>query len=283
MLLAALAVVVADRRNLGSSFVGRAVGPARATRCLRSPVGLATSIHAPAILGWLGGALILAVMMGAPGKQFVAAATGNPALGDAIGLSGARPDDAFIALTQLYLALIATGYAVQAVGSLRREETAGRLEPRLSGTVSRLGWLAPHVLVIVTGLVTIVTVSSLVLGTATAWSMGASVNLARVVGAGAAYLPAELLLAGLALALFGLLPRAVSAAWAVFAAVSFIALLGLGLKFRTWVLDLAPTTHVGNPPMGAVKLLPLVVLCIVAMALAANAMVGFRRRGVPQG
>ena len=48
-------------------------------------------------------------------------------------MSGAQPEDAFVAVTQLYVAIIATGYAVQAVGSLRGEETAGRLEMRLSG------------------------------------------------------------------------------------------------------------------------------------------------------
>ncbi len=282
-MLAALAVLVADRRDLGSSLVGRGVGRARATRWLRSPLGLATSIHAPAALSWLAGALILAGMMGALAKQFVAAATGNPALADAIGMSGLRAEDGFLAVTQLYIAVIATGYVVQTVGSLRREETAGRLEPRLSGTLSRLGWLGAHALVIVTGLVVIVAVSSLVLGTGTAWSMGASVDVGRVVGSGAAYLPAELLIGGLALALFGLVPRAFSAAWTVFAAVSFIAFLGPGLKLKAWVLDLAPTTHIGNPPLGTVKVLPLVALSIIAAVLAATAMVGFRRRGVPQG
>jgi len=73
-----------------------------------------------------------------------------------------------LAVTQLYIAIIATGYAVQAVGSLRGEETAGRLEPRLSGILSRMRWLAAHGLVIVTGLVVIVVVSSVVLAAATA-------------------------------------------------------------------------------------------------------------------
>lgn len=38
------------------------------------------------------------------------------------------------------------------------------------------------------------------------------------------------------------------------AATHFIAFLGSGLKFRQWIADLLPTTHVGNPPAGAIQI-----------------------------
>ena len=281
-LLAALAVVVAGRRDLGSSLLRGGAGSARATTWLQSPLGLATAIHQPAILGWLAGAVILAGMMGALAQPFIDAVLGNPTMAEALGVSGTQPVDGMVALTQLYIAIIATGYAVQAVGSMRGEETAGRLETRLSGTLSRMGWLTAHVLVIVTGLVLIVVASSLVLAAGMAWSMGSGVNLGSVVGAGAAYLPAELLVGGLALALFGLRPRALPAGWAAFAFVAFIAFLGPGLNLPGWLLDLSPTTHVGNPPLGTVEALPLVVLCAITAGLGVAAAAGFRRRGVPQ-
>jgi len=282
VLLAALAVLIAVRRDLGSSLIRGGAGSARASTWLRSPLGLATAIHLPAALGWLAGALIVAGMMGALAQQFLDAIAGSPSMAEAIGMSNTRPEDGFIAVTQLYIAIIAMGYAVHAVGSLRGEETAGRLEMRLSGTLSRLRWLAAHGLVIVTGLVAIVVVSSVVLAATTAWSMGTALHLDRVLGAGAAYLPAELLVSGLAFALFGLRPRAFPAGYAVFAVVSFIALLGPGLKLPKWLLDLSPTTHVGNPPLGTVEALPLVVLGAIAAVLGVAAAVGFRRRGVPQ-
>jgi ABC-2 type transport system permease protein len=281
-LLATLAVLVAGRRDLGSALIRGGGGSARATSWLRSPLGLATAIHRPAMLGWLAGAVILTGTMGALAQQFINAVLGNPAMAEAFGVSGAQPVDGMVALTQLYAAIIATGYAVQAVGSLRGEETAGRLEMRLSGTLSRMRWLAAHALVIVTGLVVIILVSSIVLAAGMAWSMGSAVDLGRVLGAGAAYLPAELLVAGLALALFGLWPRAFPVAWAAVAFIAFIALLGPGLKLPRWVLDLSPTSHVGNPPLGTVEALPLVVLGAIAAVLVAAAAVGFRRRGVPQ-
>jgi ABC-2 type transport system permease protein len=282
-LLGTLAVVVAGRRDLGSALVRGGAGSPRATPWLRSPLGLATAIHRPAALGWLAGALVLSGMMGALAQQFVDAVKGNPAMADALGITGTHRENGFLALTQLYVAIIAMGYAVQAVGTLRGEETTGRLEPRLVGTLSRTRWLAAHGLVIVSGLVAIVVLSSVVLAAGTAWSMGTPLRLEPVLAAGAAYLPAELLVGCLALALFGLRPRAFPASWAAFAVVAFVAFLGPGLKLAGWVLDVAPTTHVGNPPLGAVQALPLVVLSGVAAALLVAAATGFRRRGVPQG
>lgn len=281
-LLGAISVVIAGRRDLGSALVRGDAGPGRASRWLRSPLGLASAIHRPAFLGWLAGTVILAGVMGALARQFIDAVLGNPAMAEALGVSSERPSDAMVALTQLYIAIIAMAYAVQAVGALHGEETAGRLEVRLSGTLSRIDWLVAHVLVIVVGLLVIVAVSSLGLAVGMAWSTGSEVDLGRVLGAGAAYLPAELVVAGLALALFGLWPRALLAAWAVVAVVAFIALLGPGLRLPTWVLDLSPTTHVGDPPLGTVDALSLVILTAIAALLAGAAALGFRRRGVPQ-
>jgi ABC-2 type transport system permease protein len=145
-----------------------------------------------------------------------------------------------------------------------------------------MGWLVAHTVVIVVGLLVIVVVSSVVLAVGTAWSTGTAVDVGRILAAGAAYLPAELLVGGLALALFGLRPRALPVAYAAVAVVAFIAFLGPGLRLPTWVLDLSPTTHVGNPPLGAVEAPPLVVIGAIAAVLGGAAAMGFRRRGVPQ-
>jgi ABC-2 type transport system permease protein len=281
-LLASLAVIVAGRRDLGSALLRGGAGSATASTWLRSPIGMATAIHRPAFLGWLAGTVILAGLMGSLAQQFIDAILSNPAMADALGVSTGRPTDAMVALTQLYTAIIATAYAVQAVGSLRSEETAGRLEARLSGTLSRVRWLVAHAVVIVIGLVVIAVVSSVVLAAGTAWSTGSTADVGPILAAGAAYLPAELLVGSLALALFGLWPGAFPVAWAVVAGVAFIAFLGPGLQLPSWVLDLSPTTHVGNPPLGSADGLSLALLGAIATALAGAGALGFRRRGVPQ-
>jgi ABC-2 type transport system permease protein len=199
-----------------------------------------------------------------------------------MGIEDGRPLDGFVAATQLYLAVIGAGYVIQAIGTLRAEEAEGRLEARLAGTLSRVRWLAAHSAVVAAGLVLIVVGSSLVLALSTAWSAGNTDEFGAIMRAGLDYLPAELVLAGLALALFGLWPRGFGFAWAGYAVATFIAFLGPGLKLAQWVLDLAPTTHVGNPPLGTVDASNLAALAIVAIVLVLVGFMAFHRRDVPR-
>src|SRR4051794_18851101 len=211
------AVWLAARRDVGSALLRGGAGPVRATRLRRRPIGFAMWLHRPAIIGWLAGGILLTAMMGALARQFLDAMAGNPALGQAIGVDGGRPLDGFVATTQLYLAVLAAGYAIQAIGALRTEEAEGRLESRLAGTLSRLHWLGAHALVVATGLVVIVVGSSVVLALATAWSVGNTAEFRPIMTAGLDYLPAELVSGGLAVALFGWWPRGYGFAWAGYA------------------------------------------------------------------
>ncbi len=281
--LGGVALRLAARRDLGSALNRGGAGPERATARLRAPIGLAVWIHRPAILGWLAGGVLLTGMMGTLAQQFLDAMAGNPTMAEAMGITNGRPLDGFVAATQLYLAVIATGYVVQAIGTLGTEEAAGRLEARLCGTLTRARWLASHALVVLGGLLTIVLGSSLVLGFATALSIGDLAEIGPTLRSGLAYLPAELVLAGLALAVYGLRPRLFGVAWAGYGVMTFIAFLGPGLNFRQWALNVSPTTHVGNPPIGAIQTGPLMLMTCVAVTLVAVGFAAFHRRGVPQG
>jgi ABC-2 type transport system permease protein len=282
LLTGGAAVWLAARRDVGSALLRGGAGPVRATRFRRSPIGFAVWLHRPAFAGWLAGGILLTAMMGALARQLLDAMTGNPALAAAMGIEDGRPLDGFVAATQLYLAVVAAGYVIQAVGTLRTEEAEGRLESRLAGTLPRLRWLAAHAGVVAAGLVLIVVGSSLVLALSTAWSIGDTAEFGAAMTAGLDYLPAELVLAGLAVALFGCWPRGFGLAWAGYAVATFIALLGPGLKLTQWMLDLAPTTDIGDPPLGTVDAGNLATLAVVAAALVLLGFVAFRRRDAPR-
>ena len=281
--LAGAAVALAGRRDLGSALWRGGAGPERASGWLVQPLGLAAYVHRMSTAGWLVGSVVLAAVMGLLAQEVSDAVLGNPALADFMLATGGDPAEGFLAVIQIYLAVLACGYVVQSLGSLGREEQEGRLEPQLAGATPRWRWLAAHLVVVLTGLVVMVSASSVVFGLTTAWSTGESGYVGTLLGAGFAYLPAELVIAGFAVALFGALPRWYAAAWAAFGVVAFIAFLGAGLQMPQWMLDISPTTHVGNPPQGEVEAGALAVLTLVAAALVATAFVAFRRRLVPRG
>jgi ABC-2 type transport system permease protein len=280
--LSVLAVVLAGRRDLGAALYRQGPGEPSASGWLVRPVGLALHEQRGPLLGWLVGSVALAAVMGALAQDVVGAVLGNPSLSKAMGVTAANAADGFLASTQVYLAIIACGYVVQALGSLRHEEAAGRLEPVLAGAVGRTRWLGAQVVVVTGGLVVVVVASAIVFGATTALSTGDFGYVATLLRSGLAYLPAELVIAAVAVLLYGCVPRAFALAWAAFAAVTFIGLLGTGLQLPDWVLNLSPLTHVGKPPVGEVDSAALVRSGLVAALLASAAFAGFRRRPVPQ-
>lgn len=281
--LSVLAVVLAGRRDLGAALHRQGPGEPSASRWLVRPIGLALHAQRGSFLGWLVGSVALAAVMGALAHQVVSAVLGNPSLSKAMGITEADAANGFLALTQVYLAIIACGYVVQALGSLRQEETAGRLEPVLAGTLGRARWLGAQVSVVAAGLVVMVVVSAVVFGATTALVTGDSGYVGTLLKSGVAYLPAELVVAAIAVLLFGLAPRAFPLAWSAFGAVAFVGMLGSGLQLPDWLLNASPLTHVGNPPVDDVDVKALAWLGLVASAMLSAALVGFRRRRVPQG
>lgn len=235
--LSVLAVLLARRRDLGAALYRQGPGEPSASAWLVRPLGFALHGQRGLFLGWLVGSVALAAVMGALAQDVVGAILGNPSLSKAMGITAANAADGFLASTQVYLAIIACGYVVQALGVLRHEEAAGRVEPVLAGALGRMRWLGAQVLVVTTGLVVVVVVSAVVFGAATALSTSDSGYVGKLLESGLAYLPAELVIAAVAVLLYGFVPRAFALAWAAFGAVTFIGLLGSGLQLPDWALN----------------------------------------------
>ena len=88
-------------------------------------------------------------------------------------------------------------------------------------------------------------------------------------------------LAGLAVLLYGLLPRLASVTWAVLAVCVLLGQLGAVLELSQWLLDLSPFTHTPQVLGGHWHPTPLWLLTAVALAMAATGLTAFRRRDLP--
>ena len=87
-------------------------------------------------------------------------------------------------------------------------------------------------------------------------------------------------LAGLVTALFGLAPRAVTAAWAVLGLCLVAGILGDILDLPNWLLDLSPFQHLPQLPAHHPTATSPAVLTGIAAALTAVGLAAFRRRDV---
>lgn len=95
-----------------------------------------------------------------------------------------------------------------------------------------------------------------------------------------AQLPAVWVLVGVALALFGALPRLTAGAWAALVGFVLIGQFGQLLALDQWLLDLSPFTHLPRSLGTEPEVTPLVLLTLVGGALVAVGLVGLRRRDI---
>jgi ABC-2 type transport system permease protein len=107
---------------------------------------------------------------------------------------------------------------------------------------------------------------------------GDAAQVPRMVGAALVTVPAVLVLAAVAAALFGLAPRAAPAAWGVLAIAAVIGYFGELLRLPQWMRAVSPLEHVPGVPAEDLAVAPLVALTAVAAGLAAVGLWGFRAR-----
>lgn len=289
MMLAFAAVMVATahamagRRDIDAGVLPTRPGPAVADDGLRSSLGLAWRLQRGMLLSWAVAIAIWSAVIGSLADGVADLVGDNEQMAQIIEALGGAENvvDTYLAAVFAILGLVTAVYAMQAALRLRSEETALRAEPVLATRVRRIAWVASHMTFALLGPAVLLAVSGLAMGLVHGLRTGEpGTQVARLVGAALVQLPATWVLAGIALALFGLLPHLTTGVWGVLVACLLIGQLGAVLQFDQWVLNLSPFTHVPQLPAGDLTWAPLLWLTAVAAALVAVGMVGARRRDI---
>jgi ABC-2 type transport system permease protein len=165
---------------------------------------------------------------------------------------------------------------------LRSDETAERAEPLLATGVSRIGWALSQLATAAAGAAAVLAAAGLGAGlTFGLYAGDPGTQLARLIGAAFAQLPAALAVAAVAVALFGLLPRSsVAGGWTALALAAVLVLLGPTLRLPQLVQDISPFTHVPKLPGGPVTATPLLYLTAVALLLSTAGLAALRHRDI---
>jgi ABC-2 type transport system permease protein len=265
-------------RDLGGGLVPPRPGPPTASEPLTRPTGLALRLQRGSLAGWALGLGLTGVSYGSIGQDVGDLIGDNDSFRDIIAQSGGSLTDSFFTTSLLMMALIAGGFAVSSALRPRSEETSGRAEPLLATGLSRSRWAGSHLAVTLGGSVVLMLAAGLGMGLTYGIAAGDLGQVGRLLGAAIVYVPALWVLVGVAMVLFGVVPRATTGAWAVLIACFVVGLLGELLDLPAWVVDLSPFQHVPQMPSQGFTLTPVLVLTGVAAALIAAGVTAFRHR-----
>jgi ABC-2 type transport system permease protein len=275
------AFALLDRRDDGEGVIAPRPGPAHAGRALGTPLGLAFRLERGAVIGWATGLFFAGLSVGLTAQDAESILGDSEEVDELFSQAGGSLVDNYIAVSLLSMALIATGFALQAALRTRSEEISGRLEPLLATALSRPRWAAAHITVAAAGTILVVGATGLGAGLADAVSSDDAGRLPELLGAALATVPAVWVLTALAVALFGLMPRVVNVAWGALGACFLVSYLGPLLSLPDWVMDLSPYSHIPLLPAEDFSAGPLIALTAIAAALTAVGVSAFRRRDVP--
>ena len=285
VLLAAELVTVAAwleaRRDLGAGLMPERPGPAGAPARYATPLGLALRLQRGPIIGWSLTVVLCALLFGSVVESMTNLLNDAGSMPAMLGGTGV---DALLSLLVVMIAMVTAVFALQSAASLRADEASGIVEPQLAGALSRSRWALQRLLIPAVGTAVLLLVGGAGMGAGYGSIIGDPGQASRLAVAALAYWPAVMVLVGVAVALFGWLPRlAIPLTWGVLAAMWFIVIIGDALHLPGWLLDLLPFSATPYQPFEPLTPAPLIVMTLVAAALVWSGLDRFARRDVQPG
>ncbi|MGN6635642.1 MAG: ABC transporter permease [Oryzihumus sp.] len=270
---------LAGRRDLGAGLLADRGGRAEATRWLGSPLGLAVRLQRAGLLSWTAGFAVMGTIIGSLANS-VQSFLDTPGAREMITRLGGQSGllDAFFGTELAAVAVITAVFGIQSVLRLRAEETSLHAELLLATATGRRRWALSHITVAVLGSIWLLVLLGMTMGLSAASTLNDYDQVGRILGAALAQLPSVLVMVGIAVAAFGLVPRLVGAAWALLVAFLLVGELGPLFRLDQRVMDLSPFAHTPRLPGGTLTATPLVWLTVVGLALVVLGLEAFRRR-----
>jgi ABC-2 type transport system permease protein len=282
LVLLSVAVLLRGYRDVGSALLTSADRHQANLRGLGGPTAFAWRGNRAVLIGWAVGLGAYAFMLGSLVTtviDFVAEDADYRRLLEDLGLGTALTTDGFLGVMGVTLGVGFALYAAWRVGSARTEEESERAENLLARPVTRSWWLGGHaaLTLVGTGLLILLTGLAMWLGAVATGSedlglwpaMQAVANTASV----------AVLVTGLALLTFGLVPRVTTAVpVAVTVAAYLLSILGPALEWPQAVLNLSPFTHLAYVPAEPFEVTPAVVMALIGVVAGVGGIAAFGRR-----
>ncbi|MFB7722642.1 ABC transporter permease [Nocardia sp. NPDC056100] len=281
IVLTLIAYSLLRHRDIGAGLIAERPGAATAGPGLAGPFGLAWRLQRGTLIAWTVGLGLYGLIIGSVIHGIGDELGSSQAIRDLITRMGgsASLENSMISYAFTMIGVAAAAYAVSAALRLHSEESSDHAETLLTGAVSRTRWAASHLLFALLGPAVALCVSGLLGGFVYGRAAGdVGGKLPDVLGAALIQLPAVWIFTGITVALFGLAPRWTPVAWGVLTAAIAVFLLGAISGAPQWLRDLEPFEHLPKVPGASFDLVPVLILLVIAVALIALGLIGFRRR-----
>lgn len=290
MILSAIPTIIAyyaaKIRDLGQGILSEKHDVTKRTSNLSSPLALAWRQHKASILTWSLGMLFIGGPLGII----------TPDLSDNISsmlvsmsswaetMSKLGNRTGFIAVSIYILGLMAgtSLYGILTVLKLKREETEHFAEIVLSKAVSRINWMCGYIIMAFAGSTVILLVLGLSIGLGWSLASGDLNLLLTSLAMSLSKIPSVWIIAGIAVFLYGWLPRASSFLnWVILGSFIIIEILWEAGIANWSLMKLTPFAYVHySIPVNEISMFSLIVLVLISGVFTVLGIIGFKRRNI---
>ncbi|SER57142.1 ABC-2 type transport system permease protein [Gracilibacillus ureilyticus] len=279
MVFLAFAFWLNDHRDVGAGYIRSRNGRERAAKYLMTSLGIAVRIQRTTIISWFTAMFLLGISYGSVFGDLEAFFENNEVIQQML---GNNPDytltEQFITMLMVVLAIFSTVPGLLFFLKIRGEEKKGRLEHLLVRGTSRIKIVTVYGTISVGGTVISMFLAVFGLWISSSAVMEEAIPLINLLQAGMAYLPAMLLLIGVALFLFGWLPRITSLVWFYLIFSFIVVYIGGLLNLPDWIVNISSFAHIPQLPVEEWNNGRLAILLTVDIIIISIGMIGYRKR-----
>ena len=284
LLLVVASVFLAGRRDLGASVFADRDTAKPHLLLLGRPITTAFKLTRTGTFGWfigiVFGSLFFGMLTKTAAQAFSDAAQGQKFLSHLTHVSKTTGALEFLGVAFLMLMIIMMCFAASAVHAIRQDESQGYLDNMLVRVVSRLGWLAGRITLVIVSTLSVAFISGVVIALALSHqNLGVATH--DVLVAGVNMFAPTLFIIGLGVLFFGFLPRWTSLAMYSLIAWSFLVqMISSGLNLSHWILDTSLFNHIALAPAISVRWQSWCIMIGISVVMMALGGIAFIKRDI---
>lgn len=278
--LIGVALYLGERRDIGAGLLPDKAGKQHASGFLKTTLGFILRLIKTPLIVWLIAVAMLGVSYGSVIGDVESMLEGN----DVIAQMLASESDInivaqFMSMIIGVLAIAAAIPSLQVFLRLKGEEKKNRTEQLLSGSRSRLNFIGTFLGVsLFTSVLMQAVQMSAFAGSAVA--MDFDVQFGEIFSAGMAYLPALWIMIGLAVFLYGWLPKLTGLVWAGLGFAFVVHYFAELFDMPEWLMGISPYYHIPAMPVDEWSWGIFLTLTAVAVVLSIVGLIGYKRRDI---
>ncbi len=269
-----VALLLNKRRDLESGIFTQKTGRIKASKTLKTPLGLVLKLLKTSMIAWVATVFVLGIMYGSIFGDLDTFIEGSDIFQEMLPGGEYALNVQFMSIIMMVIAIASGIGPLMFLNRLATEEKKNRTEHIYARSVSRMTMMTIFTSIALISTVVILLAGAVGMLSGINASMDDPIQAGYIMQAGFAYLPALLFMVGLGTVIIGYVPEKTYLIWIYFGYSFLVIYMGNLLNVPVFFTYLTPFGYIDQLPIESFNILPTIILCGLTIVMIS---VGFYR------